>query len=278
MASHRKQTYGFTLIELLVVISIIALLVGILLPALGAARESARSSVCKSNHRQLNIAMAAYQNDNDNYFPYNTMSLVWDDRLGLGGYDGRSVDKTRASRSLEASGHPIAGAEIYLCPSDGNESRPQPPFDTVQPYEDYAPKSYAINGWYKNNVSAPNSPGEHFGNGLAGRPYYAEQQGSRKIDEVTQPSKTLSLIDYYATNNVVGYANSWGAGSGDAVGAILSYSPIMQIRMDGHDEKVNYSHADGHVEQAPAQLDSPLFEGTDDPRRDCFNTVWDATK
>jgi prepilin-type N-terminal cleavage/methylation domain-containing protein/prepilin-type processing-associated H-X9-DG protein len=58
---------GFTLIELLVVISIIALLVGILLPALGAAREAARTSVCLSNERQVGLAIMSYATDNEDY-------------------------------------------------------------------------------------------------------------------------------------------------------------------------------------------------------------------
>ncbi|MHC4997071.1 MAG: type II secretion system protein [Planctomycetota bacterium] len=63
----RRGTGGFTLIELLVVISIIALLVGILLPALGAARNSAKRVACLSNLRQVGVMNATYGADHDDF-------------------------------------------------------------------------------------------------------------------------------------------------------------------------------------------------------------------
>jgi prepilin-type N-terminal cleavage/methylation domain-containing protein len=76
MHSTNSRARAFTLIELLVVISIIALLIGILLPALGAARASARDSQSLSNVRQIgSIAMTNYLIDRKELYPWHSSAI-----------------------------------------------------------------------------------------------------------------------------------------------------------------------------------------------------------
>ncbi len=112
---------GFTLIELLVVISIVALLIAILLPALSKAREAARLAQCSTNVRQIGIGMIMWAGNNKDYLPYDAESPGTRamENTGLERVLTRAGIMAKTTRPESwggANGRTVTGG-IFLCPT-----------------------------------------------------------------------------------------------------------------------------------------------------------------
>jgi len=123
----RTTHNAFTLIELLVVISIIALLVGILLPALGAARTSAQRVKCASNARQQATAAISYATDNREYLPPSRGSGAGFERISgvpalyiTGRFEADGDMHAYGLGVLYEAGY-LGTAEVLYCPSQEND-------------------------------------------------------------------------------------------------------------------------------------------------------------
>ena len=176
MTSKRLSTRGFTMIELLVVIAIVALLIGILLPALGHARASGRAVVCASNQRQLVTAFTLYTDDHRGFaMPHLRTSGInrtyW---YGQENIANQTLDHTRGTLTPYLSAAP-GDRSVFECPE-----QPEGSYTTQGSTQSFT-STYGYNAY----GLAPNTSGY----------FELYNQRTLKLAQIERPSSQLVFAD-----------------------------------------------------------------------------------
>ncbi len=252
---------AFTLIELLVVISIIALLVGILLPALGAARRSARELVCGTQIRQLGMASIMYADDNKDHYAisdqFSTPRSSIDTKLS--GYDGSQPREGSTSNTFGVYMQDEVADLTWVCPLE----------EIDRAWTEAAVRSYGLSfgaPFEARQKGIGNAYNNATWTGLSsavGMHTFAPDGWSARQSEVAMPSSTVMMMDLANKGAFRGHANIYtemgtmrnamdaGYYQADPTfkwpnGPSMFYAHERQV---GDNPTPNITFADGHTER-----------------------------
>ena len=215
---------GFTLIELLVVIAIIALLLSIIMPALGLAKEKARAVVCSSNLKQWGVMFAMYAESNDSKLMSGDSGSLWVKPLAPYHEEGSS-------------------AKIRLCPSTSPDKADPflkawalPPGSlTISGYA----SSYGINNWVYN---PPSSVTSMWGNPVA--------NNWRSVLDASAPYTVPLFLECYRWGGHPDSGNVPSAKRPETVAelwAAAGGNDMNRFNLDRHQGRVNTVFLDSSV-------------------------------
>ena len=230
-----RKSNAFTLIELLVVISVIAVLLAILMPALGKARNLAQGAACKGNLKNYTLAVQMYLDDHDQKFPepatcYFSQAAAFPIESGLSSY----IHVRWCNGDVDLKSHPeyggnlfhyLGNAKAFICPTYKSAAvrHSEDHFyqSDIQNIKNYRP-------WYNYTMNAYLGPHKT----ITGADHPLKPIRAERFGQVKSPQRTFSfceesayvdtqynisgLNDTYMIPGDVGMVTSWlGAAGGN---------------------------------------------------------------
>jgi prepilin-type N-terminal cleavage/methylation domain-containing protein/prepilin-type processing-associated H-X9-DG protein len=181
LTSAVRPRLGFTLIELLVVIAIIAILASMLLPALARAKKQATTTQCRSNLKQVGIAMFMYADDQNDAMPYAWWYNAAADSADVNNFHYllQPYLRSQAFRSGTRTTNSDFATSIYPCPDRLKENH-------YRTYRNYGP-GVPGNPWKISYAMSQYT--------LTSFPSAVTSPKTEKIGSVPSPSATLAGVD-----------------------------------------------------------------------------------
>lgn len=240
---RRSDLKGFTLIELLVVISIIAMLMAIMMPALGKARALAKTTICGTRLKQLGLAIILYADDNNNEF-------VTQDYIPKGGsYDPDGYWFIRLGKYVNSGNDAKGIGELMRCPSG----------EAIKDYGDevvfsHTASDYGLMNWASGYKTVD-------GNKLL---------VPKKLTDIPRPARFGAMFDFYFGNEDQAINGTAGAIFRTKWDLVVNNpaTPEYQEKTLRHSKGINVVYADGHVEKVkdPEWRDLDPSYNKPDPR------------